>query len=102
MSTYNQHRENLSYYFKSIHNLFHFINNSIQIDSSEKAVYFSMLMSQLSDYEIILLFYDNIYRNSDALIKTLIEQYSLFYKLPNDLLIKETDKSLYNKLAYGI
>ena len=79
-----------------------FINNSIEINSTEKTVYFSILMSQLSDYEIVLFFYDNIYRNSDHLIKTLIEHYSLFYKFPDDLLINQLDKSQYNASAYGI
>lgn len=102
LGTYKENRKNLSYYFKSLHNLMHFINDSIDIDSTEKKVYFSILMSHLSDYEIILFFYDNIYRNSDNLIKTLIEHYSLFYKFPDDLLINEVDKELYKKEAYGI
>ena len=80
----------------------HFINSSIEIDSAEKTVYFSILMNQLSDYEIILFFYDNIYRNSDQFIKTLIEHYSLFYKFPNDLLINQSDNSLYDTSAYGV
>ena len=99
---YEEQREHLSYYFKSLHNLMFFINNSIEINSTEKTVYFSILMSQLSDYEIVLFFYDNIYRNSDHLIKTLIEHYSLFYKFPDDLLINQLDKSQYNASAYGI
>lgn len=102
LNMYEEQREHLSYYFKSLHNLMHFINNSIEIDSAEKTVYFSILMNQLSDYEIVLFFYDNIYRNSDHLITTLIEQYSLFYKFPDDLLINQLDKSQYDASAYGI
>lgn len=102
METYQSHRENLSCYFKSLHNLFYFTNNSLQLSRSEKSVYFRILMSQLSDYEIMLLFYDNIYRKSDHLIKVLIEEYSLFYQFPYDLLISEVDKTLYEDSAYGV
>ena len=56
-----------------------------------------MVSSQLSDHELIFLFYNSI--SSD--FKYLIEKYSVFNNLRNELLANIEDKKIYHQGAYN-
>ena len=56
-----------------------------------------MVTSQLSDYELIFLFYNSISSN----FKYLIEKYSVFNNLRDELLVNVDDKNRYQQGAYN-
>ena len=63
--------------------------------------YISIIKSQLSQYELRLLFYYAISNAADASLKALIEKYSLFDRLIVERLIHIDNKRYYNVSAYS-
>ncbi len=59
--------------------------------------YTSIIRSQLSDYELLWLFYNCLSINGRDKFKPLIEKYSIFKNLPIEKLIHKKHKELYNR-----
>ena len=68
------------------------------IDDAERAEYTSIIRSQLSSYELVLLFYNGLTENSK--LKPLLEKYSLFEDLRIDLLAAKQHREKYEESAY--
>jgi hypothetical protein len=65
-----------------------------------KYKYTSIIRSQLSDYELLWLFYNCLSANGKEKFKPYIEKYSLFKNLPVKLLANKSHKDLYDDRAF--
>lgn len=91
----------LDHYFRSLYNIYKYMDNSRLIDDAERYEYACIIRSQLSDYELVLLFYNCLTVNGCEKFKPLIEKYSVFNNLREALLCSPNDKSLYATTAYN-
>lgn len=92
---YMYHSE-LSHYFRNVLNMLEFLDTS---KLENKKFYKKLLIAQLSDYELILLFYYCIWDKSSAL-KSLSEKYSLFINLNEMKLFDTRHKDLFESSAF--
>lgn len=86
----------LSHYFNHFFTILKFIDDAIAIIDKQK--YASILRAMLSDYELIMLFYNGI--NDENKIK-LIERYHMFINLNFKLLTISRDSYAYYEEKYG-
>lgn len=66
----------------------------------ERYKYTSIVRSQLSDYELLILFYNCLSENGEEKFKPLIEEYSLFKNLPREEIINKKFLNEYYDNAY--
>lgn len=85
------------HYFRHLYFIYTYLDTSKLIDEEQRYEYSCMISSQLSDYELIFLFYNSISSN----FKCLIEKYSVFNNLRDELLVNIDDKKIYLKEAYN-
>lgn len=99
---YSQIKETtlFDHYFRHLYRIFKYIKESKLISNEERYEYSSIVRSQLSDYEIVMLFYNCISTNGKDKFKPLIEEYAIFNNLRIGLLVSPSHKDLYNKSAY--
>lgn len=89
----------VSHYFKSLYNIVKFVDSS---DFSRDKVYIDTIRSQLSTYELALLFYNETYHPGRLKFKVYIEKYSLFKNMNRQVLLDEKAHLKYYKpSAYG-
>lgn len=92
------------HYFRHLYHIFKYINESDLIEDKERYEYASMVCSQLSDYELVMLFYNCLAQKDNGVeenkFKSLIEKYAIFNNLRKDLLAKEEHLEEYNDSAY--
>lgn len=94
-----RHRQNLSHYLRFLYNIFKFIDSSeLPIDLKKK--YTNIVRAQLSDYELLILFYNCLHKNGSQRFKPLIEKYSVFNNLQDDLLLNPIHRNFYLPSAY--
>ncbi|WAJ37897.1 putative phage abortive infection protein [Pseudomonas sp. GOM7] len=91
------HKE-LGHYFRSLYTIFKYISDS---DIKDKKQYANIVRAQLSDYELLVLFYNCLARYGVEKFKPLVTEYELFDNLPVDKLYKQEDKSKYEPKAFG-
>ncbi|MBV7459726.1 MULTISPECIES: putative phage abortive infection protein [unclassified Acidovorax] len=94
-----RHRQNLSHYLTFLYNILKFIDSS-EIPNESKKKYTNIVRAQLSDYELLILFYNCLHSNGHQRFKPLIEKYSIFNNLPSDLLLDSTHRDFYLPTAY--
>jgi hypothetical protein len=104
---YNEYRKLISrfdHYFRHLYRIFKYIDETDLIDEKERYDYASIVRSQLSDYELVMLFYNCLAQKDNGIeenkFKPLIEKYAIFNNLREDLLAKEEHYKLYNDGAY--
>ena len=92
------------HYFRHLYRIFKYIDKTDLIDEKERYDYASIVRSQLSDYELVILFYNCLAQKDNGTeenkFKPLIETYAIFNNLREDLLAKEEHYKLYNDGAY--
>lgn len=88
----------LGHYFRGIYHAIKYIDKS-ELSRKQKIFYTHMLRAQISSDELFFLFYSGISKFGRNKFKPLIEKYSLFEHLHNEIV--STDLIQYNKLAYG-
>lgn len=94
-----RHRHNLSHYLRFLYNIFKFIDTA-ELPSDAKKKYTNIVRAQLSDYELLILFYNCLHKNGSERFKPLVEKYSIFNNLPVDLLLNPTHRHFYSPTAY--
>ena len=87
-------QNNFAHYFRNLSSIIKFINNSESITESDKLMYASMISSQLSDYELLWLFYDGLIINQE--FKPLIMKYSLLKNMRIDELHNQSFMQFYD------
>jgi hypothetical protein len=101
---WGKRRKDLGHYFRYLYNIFKYIDESEQ-SSENKNKFAKIVRSQLSDYELVMLYFNGISQYGQK-FKILIEKYTLLDNLPYELTIIErypslTFKDLYNESAFG-
>lgn len=94
---FEEHQANLGHYFRTLFTLFNFIDQS---NLKNKEFYISLSLSQLSNYELVLLYFHGLSDKNKA-FKPIIEKYSLLYQVPEDELVDIT-RDIYDEKAFGI
>lgn len=89
------------HYFRHLYHIYRFVDTSDLIEDSERYNYACIIRSQLSDYELVMMFYNCLTSNGRAKFKPLIEKYSVFNNLRFELLAKANDKEEYAQEAYN-
>ena len=89
------------HYFRHLYRIIKYIDSTDLIEESERYDYACIVRSQLSDYELVMLFYNCLTANGRAKFKPLIEKYSVFNNLRLELLAKANDKEEYAQEAYN-
>ncbi len=98
-SVWLRHRHNLGHYLRFIYNIFRYVDEA-QIPEVAKRKYSRIIRSQLSDYELLILFYNCLHQNGIERFKPLVEKYALFNNLPIELLLAEEHVAFYATTAF--
>ena len=87
----------LDHYFRHLYRIFKFIDETpIFInDRKNKYEYACIMRASLSQYELIMLFYNCLSSNGREKFKPLIEKYAIFNNLRVELLATDREKELY-------
>ena len=89
------------HYFRHLYHIYKFVDTSDLIEDSERYDYACIIRSQLSDYELVMMFYNCLTANGRDKFKPLIEKYAVFNNLRLELLAKVNDKEEYAQGAYN-
>ncbi len=96
---FDENQAELEHYFRSLYNTVKFVKIS---EVNEKRFYTNLVRSQLSSYEVVLLFYSCLSDFGRDKFKPLLEEFALLEALPRALLINSTDHLLlYEAGAFG-
>ena len=90
-------------YFRHLYRMLKYIDVSPLIDDTERYDYACIVRAQLSDYELLMLFYNalNVDDNGELKFKQLIEKYAIFNNIRKEMLArKHEDYKLYHGGAY--
>lgn len=87
----------LDHYFRHLYRVFKYIDETpVFINDKKKRYEYACIMrASLSQYELILLFYNCLSSNGREKFKPLIERYAIFNNLRVELLATDSDKELY-------
>ena len=99
---YSQIKETtlFDHYFRHLYRIFKYIKESDLIAEEEKYEYSCIVRSQLSDYELVMLFYNCISVNGKDKFKPLIEEFAVFNNIRYELLVDSDDRKFYEKSAF--
>ena len=100
MKLYNEFQSQLGHYFRYLYNIFKFLNSD-NVNSENKIFFSKLVRSQLSNYELSILFYNCLSEHGNKKFKPLVEKFALFKNLPPDLLLDKSHYRLYAKEAWG-
>ena len=90
----------LGHYFRNLYHLIKFVDESQDIENEFKKNYTTLVRAQLSAYEQALLFYNCIHPHSEEFY-LLIEKYSLFHNLNEEILLDPSHEDYFDPKAYG-
>lgn len=91
--------QNLSHYYRFVYNIFKFIDGS-DLSDSQKKKYANILRAQLSDYELLMLFYNGLSPNGKKFIQY-FNKYALLDNLPVNKLISKSHVVFCSSPAWG-
>ncbi|GAA5445406.1 hypothetical protein Misp06_03609 [Microbulbifer sp. NBRC 101763] len=95
--TWLKFEKEFGHYFRSLYNIFKFIDSS---KTKDKKFYTNIIRAQLSGQELLILFYNCIYLENNK-FKPLIEKYALLKHIPAFVVADEIDLSFFTKDAFG-
>lgn len=89
----------LDHYFRLLYRILKYIDDSSknipEMTKDKRYEYTCIVRATLSQYELILLFYNCLSTNGNKKFKPLIEKYAIFNNLRVELLATDSDKELY-------
>ncbi|HCM5059076.1 TPA: putative phage abortive infection protein [Klebsiella aerogenes] len=91
--------QNLSHYYRYIYNMFKIIHES-DLTSVNKKKYANILRAQLSNYELLMLFYNANFVHGRK-FETYMNSYAILDNLPAEKLINKKHVAFYDKKAWG-
>lgn len=92
---YNEYHHILGHFFRSMHRLVKYIDNSIIIDNEEKKFYLGIVRSQITTYEHIMLFYNCLSPYGNDSFMPLVKKYDFLDEMKYELII---NKDIYNHM----
>ena len=90
----------LDHYFRQLYNLFKMITDNKDLDEDGKYEYARIVRSTLSQYELVLLFYNCLSAHGVEKFKPMIEDYAVMNNLRKELLAVAEDENLYSPSAF--
>ena len=91
----------LDHYFRHLYRVIKYIDESkVVAEDKQKYEYTCIVRASLSQYELIMLFYNCLSSNGVEKFKPLIEKYAIFNNIREDLLAKDEHYNLYSQTAY--
>lgn len=97
---FEDHNSDLGHYFRNLYRIIKFINEKGSEFFEEKYFYTSLVRAQLSNPELILLFYNCLSHYGCERFKPLIEEFHLLKNISPESLLHTSHKSLYDASAY--
>lgn len=91
-------QSDLGHYFRYLYTIFKFIKSS-EVD--DKRLYTNIVRAQLSDHELLVLFYNCLYKFGVEKFKPLAEEFAIFDNMPSQLLIEFGHRDFYLPEAFG-
>lgn len=88
---WKSYQNDLAHYYRYLYNIIRFINES----DVNKLRYIRILRAQLSDFELLVLFYNGLFPLA-AKFKEYVEFFTLFDNLPKDLLFDRLHVEFYD------
>ena len=89
------------HYFRHLYRIFKYVDTTDLISDEERYEYACIVRSQLSDYELIILFFNGLSDNGKEKFKPLIEKYAILKNMRPDLLPSAgKEKTFYSEGAY--
>lgn len=85
-------------HFRFISQIIQFVDKTPLISNEDRNEYLRILTSQMTDYELVLFFYEGI---AEERLKTLIEKHASLECLNHGMLASKTHVNLYNETAYN-
>ncbi|WP_294198124.1 putative phage abortive infection protein [uncultured Chryseobacterium sp.] len=103
---YSAVQTDFGHYFRNLYRIIKFIFETQFTDDQKENFkiqykYTSMVRAQLSDYELLWLFYNCLSSNGKEKFKPYIEEFALFKNLPKEKLHNQGLIAEYDKNAYG-
>ncbi|MBY3101233.1 hypothetical protein HFO69_26585 [Rhizobium laguerreae] len=89
------YQNDLAHYYRYLYNIIRFINES----DVKKIRYIRILRAQLSDFELLVLFYNGLFPLAEK-FKEYVEFFTLFNNLPKDLLFNPSHEDFYAASAF--
>ena len=83
---YKEHQVELGHYFRYLYNIFKYINNS-KIEN--KSFYSNLVRAQLSNHELVIIFYNCLSSYGKNKFMPLAIKYSIFKNMPESILLQE-------------
>lgn len=101
---YDYSNSHFGHYFRNLYQIIKLVDQTDFADNqiknfNEKYKYTSIIRAQLSDSEMSMLFYNCLHKNGKLKFKPLLEKYTFFNNI-NDNLVFESHKKLYVKNAF--
>ena len=87
--------------FRHLYRIYRYVDTSDLITEDERYDYACNIRSQLSDYELVMLFYNCLTTNGREKFKPLIEKYTIFNNLRTELLANSQDVNAYSAVAFN-
>ncbi|MFD2556042.1 putative phage abortive infection protein [Sphingobacterium tabacisoli] len=105
LTEYKENQTDFGHYFRNLYRIIKFIDNTIfnpnTIENYQfQYQYTSMVRAQLSDYELVWIFYNCLSENGNEKFKPLVEKYSLLKNMPKDKIHDQNIISLYAESAF--
>lgn len=93
---WGKYQSELGHYYRFLYNFIRFLDQQ----SADDRLYIKLLRSQLSDQELLLLFYNCLSPQGEK-FKGYVEKYALLDNLPGERLLDQLDKERFNPSAFG-
>lgn len=94
-SFWKKDQKDLAHYFRFLYNMIRVVDGA----QVEKTTYIRLLRAQISDYELLILFYNGMFEKGRH-FRPYIEKYALFDNLPEELLLNVSDMDNYSDAAF--
>ena len=108
---YETAQTDFGHYFRNLYRMIKLVDqtdffyDSAKVSEDEifkiKYRYTSIIRSQISDFELLWIFYNCLSENGIDKFKPYIEQYSFFKNIPSNLVAKKDHLSLYDNKAFN-
>ena len=95
---WNEYRRDLGPYYRYLFTIFNFV---VENDVVDKRQYADIVRAQLSDYELLILFYLVMHKYGIEKFKSIVEDFAIFENLPQELLCSASDMDFYHPKAFG-
>lgn len=96
---YSEFQNSFGHYFRNLYRIIKLVEQT-EFSFEDKYSYTSIIRAQLSDFELLCLFYNCLCENGVKNFKPFIEKYTIFKNLPKDKLANINHKTYYSENAF--